>query len=193
MTIAEDWQKTKDELVDELNRLRKRVSDLEHEEDTYRQTGELLHLLSINSPIGLFIIQDRKFVFTNKQFRNVFGFHGGELVGTYSLGHVHPEDREMVREKAKKMLKGELASPYKYRLISKDGQIRWMLEGVLSIQYQGKRAVLGQSLDITDRIETEVKLRELFENEKELRQKLEAEVNKRIEYTRALVHELKTP
>ncbi len=41
--------------------------------------------------------------------------------------------------------------------------------------------------------ESQVELRGLYEQEKELRQQLEEEIQKRIEYTRALVHELKTP
>jgi len=41
--------------------------------------------------------------------------------------------------------------------------------------------------------ESETELRNLFEEEKKLRQDLEAEINKRVEFTRALVHELKTP
>jgi len=41
--------------------------------------------------------------------------------------------------------------------------------------------------------QSETELRELFEEEKKLRQDLEAEINKRVEFTHALVHELKTP
>lgn len=41
--------------------------------------------------------------------------------------------------------------------------------------------------------QSETELRELFENEKQLRQDLEAEINKRVEFTHTLVHELKTP
>ena len=37
------------------------------------------------------------------------------------------------------------------------------------------------------------KLKQLYEHEKKLRQELETEINKRIEFTRVLVHELKTP
>jgi signal transduction histidine kinase len=48
-------------------------------------------------------------------------------------------------------------------------------------------------MDITDGIEAEAKLRALYEDEKKWRHELEAEVRKRIEFTRALVHELKTP
>ncbi|MBU2535554.1 MAG: HAMP domain-containing protein [Chloroflexi bacterium] len=41
--------------------------------------------------------------------------------------------------------------------------------------------------------QSETELRELFEEEKQLRQDLEAEINKRVEFTHTLVHELKTP
>jgi len=41
--------------------------------------------------------------------------------------------------------------------------------------------------------ESEGELKELYEHEKDLREKLEEEMHKRVEFTRALVHELKTP
>ncbi len=52
---------------------------------------------------------------------------------------------------------------------------------------------MGHSLDITEREQAEEKLLGLYEQERNLRQELEAEVQRRIEFTRALVHELKTP
>jgi signal transduction histidine kinase len=64
---------------------------------------------------------------------------------------------------------------------------------VTSIQYQGKRAVLGHAMDITEREMAQSKLEESYEQERRLRQELEVEVQRRVEFTRALVHELKTP
>jgi len=46
--------------------------------------------------------------------------------------------------------------------------------------------------DITERKRAEEKQQELYDRERELRKEL-AEINKRIEFTRAVVHELKTP
>jgi signal transduction histidine kinase len=91
------------------------------------------------------------------------------------------------------MLKGERTTPYRYRLLSPDGKTRIMLEGVASIQYQGRRAVLGHSTDITEAERTRDRLQEAYEKEKSLRQELEAEFERRVFFTRALVHELKTP
>lgn len=193
MTAMKDERKTKKQLIEELQATRERVRELEVSENLHKQAGELLHIFRINSPIGMFVVQDHKFVFTNKQFQKVTGVRAKELVGTHPLDHVWPEDREIVRQNAIKMLKGEPTPPYRYRIIRRDGQIRWMREGVVSVQYRGRRAALGHSMDITDGIEAEAKLRKLYEDEKKWHHELEAEVRKRIEFTRALVHELKTP
>lgn len=188
-----DERKTKAQLINELAELRRRVTQLENLESRRSQEEELLHIFRISSPIGLFIIQDGKFQFINDEFYRVTGGKVGELLGTDPIERILPEDRGMVRESAIKMLKGERFSPYRYRIVNREGQVRWMLEGVVSVQYRGRRAVLGHSMDITERVEAEAKLQELYEQERELRQELEAEVQRRIEFTRALVHELKTP
>ncbi len=186
----DDEKKSRQELLDELTELRRRLAELE---TMGNQQGELLRIFRASSPIGLFIIQDGKFVFVNGEFYGYTGAKAGELLGTDPMTLVHPEDRQMVRDKAIRMLKGERSKPYKYRLINKSGEVRWNLEGVASIQYRGKRAVLGHTMDITERERSESKLAELYEKERAVRKELEAEVQRRIEFTRALVHELKTP
>jgi len=188
-----DEQKTKQQIMDELTELRRRVAELEASANQQQQEGELFRIFRASSPVGLFIVQDNEFKFVNDEFRGVTGGRPDELLGTDPMKLVLPEDREMLRENAIKMLKAESSSPYKYRIVNQDGEIRWMLEGVASIQYQGRRATLGHSMDITERERAQEKLEELYEEERKLRQELEAEVERRIEFTRALVHELKTP
>ena len=186
-------QKTKKQLIKELVELHQRVVEMETSESRQSTEEEVFRILRASTPIGLFIIQDGKFQFVNDNFRAVIAGSPDELIDADPTRLVLPEDREMLRENAIKMLKGERSSPYKYRIMTKDGQTRWMLEGVVSIQYRGRRAVLGHSMDITERERAQEKLAELYENERKLRQDLEAEVQRRIEFTRALVHELKTP
>jgi two-component system aerobic respiration control sensor histidine kinase ArcB len=188
-----DEKKTKQQLINELTELRQRVAELEASANQQQQEGELFRIFRASSPVGLFIVQDNEFKFVNDEFRGVTGGRPDELLGTDPMKLVLPEDREMLRENAIKMLKGEISSPYKYRIVNQDGEIRWMLEGIASIQYQGRRATLGHSMDITERERAQEKLEELYEEERKLRKELEAEVERRIEFTRALVHELKTP
>ena len=187
-----DEKKTKKQLVVELEELRGRIADLERAENLHVQEGELLRIFR-TTPIGLFIVQDGKFQFVNNVFGNITGGHPDELIGTDSRNLVLPEDREMVRDNAIKMLKGERNEPYKYRIVVPSGQVRWILEGVTSVNYRGKRAALGHAMDITELERAQEKLEEAYEQERQLREQLQAEVQWRIEFTRALVHELKTP
>jgi PAS domain S-box-containing protein len=104
----------------------------------------------IDSPIGIYIVQDGKFVFMNPEFLRIGGFDEQDLLGMDSLGIVLPEDREKVRRSAVEMLKGESHSPYEHRVLAKDGEVRWIIETVTSIQFKGKRSVLGYFMDHTE-------------------------------------------
>jgi PAS domain S-box-containing protein len=53
--------------------------------------------------------------------------------------------------------------------------------------------LIASFVDITDRKRTEFKLQELYARERETRRQIEAEINRRAEFTRVLAHELKTP
>lgn len=173
--------------------MRRRLAELEAAESGQKQEEELLRIFQSNLPVGVFIIQDGTFRFVNDVFRRATGVSTDQLLHNAPMPIIFPDDREMVRENAIEMLKGERSSPYQYRILAGDGQIRWILEGVVSIQYRGKRAVLGHNIDITEGKHAEAKLQELYQQERKLRQELEAEAQRRIEFTRALVHELKTP
>ena len=188
-----DDNKTKEQLLKELNTLRQRVAELEASKNQLTQYEEILKVFRTNMPIGLFIIQDGRFKFVNDNLRTLLADVSDEIIESYSMKLVYPDDRERVRDSAIKILRGESAKPYKYRIIDKEGQIRWLLESVSSIQYQGKRAILGHAMDITEQEMAEEKLEEAYEKERRLRQELQIEVQRRVEFTRALVHELKTP
>ena len=188
-----DDNKTKEQLLKELASLRQRVAELEASKNQLTQYEEILKVFRTNMPIGLFIIQDGRFKFVNDNLRTLLADVSDEIIESYSMKLVYPDDRERVRDSAIKILRGESAKPYKYRIIDKEGQIRWLLESVSSIQYQGKRAILGHAMDITEQELAEEKLEEAYEKERRLRQELQIEVQRRVEFTRALVHELKTP
>jgi len=188
-----DDNKTKEQLLKELASLRQRVAELEASKNQLTQYEEILKVFRTNMPIGLFIIQDGRFKFVNDNLRTLLADVSDEIIESYSMKLVYPDDRERVRDSAIKILRGESAKPYKYRIIDKEGQIRWLLESVSSIQYQGKRAILGHAMDITEQEMAEEKLEEAYEKERRLRQELQIEVQRRVEFTRALVHELKTP
>ena len=114
------------------------------------QGTELFANISLNSPIGIFIVENGKFRFVNPEFRRISGFSEEDLLGVNSIEIVLPEDKALVRENARKMLKGEHSSPYHHRVVGKDGEIRWIVEAVAPIDFEGRKATLGYFLDATE-------------------------------------------
>jgi len=132
-----------------------------------RDEDELFKTLSEELPVGVCIMQNGKFCYVNSTFPIAIGYTVDELVGKDSLEIVVPEDREMVKENTMKMLKGELRSPYQFRVTGKDGSIIWVMGTVKSVKYHGRRAVLGNYMEITERKLIEETVKESEERYKE--------------------------
>lgn len=98
---------------------------------------------------GIYIIQDRKFIYISPLFEELSGYTAEELIGTHPLDYVHTEDRDLVRRKAIENLKGQSLTPYEYKFIKKSGEILWVLERVASTEYRGRQAAVGSFIDIT--------------------------------------------
>ncbi len=109
--------------------------------------------------VGIYIVQERKFVYASPTFLAVSGYTLDELEGKYPLDLVHPDDREFVRQKAVESLKGKASEPYQYRFLKKNGEVAWIVEQVTSVQYQGKPATVGSFMDITEYKRLEEELR----------------------------------
>ena len=123
----------------------------------------MLEALASKSLAGLYIVQDGRFCYTNSTFQSTTGYVEDELLGRDSLELVVPEDRERVRENAIKMLRGELALPYRFRITHKNGSSGWIMASVASVRYRGKRATLGELIDIGEHNQVEEATRQATE------------------------------
>jgi two-component system, cell cycle sensor histidine kinase and response regulator CckA len=118
---------------------------------TERQRAEEQYRVVANSSqTGVYILQDGLACFVNPHIGRYSGYADEELLGSRFTDFVHPEDRAMVKEKSLQMIKGTLKTPYEYRIVVKNGEIKWLLETVTSISFRGKRSILGNSMDITE-------------------------------------------
>jgi PAS domain S-box-containing protein len=115
-----------------------------------KEAEELYTTLANSSPVGVYLLQDGKFVFTNPAFQEATGLTDDDLLGRDAPRIVHPEDRQRVRKNAIEMVKGERLQPYEFRYITKIGETKWALERTASITYQGRRASLANFLDVTE-------------------------------------------
>jgi diguanylate cyclase (GGDEF)-like protein/PAS domain S-box-containing protein len=124
-----------------------------------KREEELYKTLATSSPVGIYIIRDGKFRFVNPKFQEFVGYSAQELIDKPSIFLIHPDDRDAARENAIKMLKMQRTTPYEFRAIAKNGQIKWTMETVIPIFYDGKREILGNYMDIDDRKKAEESLK----------------------------------
>jgi PAS domain S-box-containing protein len=123
--------------------------------DSHDELEEHYQTMANSSQVGVYIVQNGKVCFVNPQFPKYFDEEEEALLGKKILDFVHPEDREDVKQKAIRMLRGEMDSPYEYRIRDKNKNVRWLLEKVTPITYKGSRAVLGNTMDVTERRQAE--------------------------------------
>jgi PAS domain S-box-containing protein len=147
-----------------------------------KHAEELFKTVCDNSPLGIYILQDEKLQYTNPQFQRLTGYSKKELLDRDLLSLVTLEDSDVVRSSTVFTLKEARPYPCEYRIVSKPGQVKWVMQTVSAIQYQGKEALLGNLMDITERKYLERKVIE-YEELSKLKSDLLATVS----------HELRTP
>ena len=104
-----------------------------------------------NINVGIYIVQNGKFVYVSPLFQKLSGYSGAVLIDKNPLDYIHPDDREAVRKKAINSLKRKGSGAYEYRFVRKNGELLWVMEKVASITYEGKRAALASIMDVTER------------------------------------------
>lgn len=135
-------------------------------EEKIKESEEFYRMLVDNSFAGIYILQNGRFVFINKAAAKGTGYSEEELLGMDDpFQIIHPEDRDKVYYNYLKSESGARTEDTltNWRVIRKDGEVRWILGRARNITYKGKPAVYVTTLDVT----------ELYNANEELRRKNE--------------------
>ena len=139
---------------------------------------------------GLAVVQDFRIVFANTALADMTGYTVEELL---SLSPdkveplIHAEDRDLVWGRFQDRLSGKPVLPrYEFRIVRKDGTVRWLEMFASRIDYRGKPAAQAALMDITERKQAEEHLKKAKE---------EAEDANRLksEFLANMSHEIRTP
>jgi PAS domain S-box-containing protein/putative nucleotidyltransferase with HDIG domain len=142
------------------------ITDRKKAETALKESEEKYKSMVENSLQGIVIIQDFRVVYCNTAFTKISGYSEQELLSLTPKDVrklVHPDDQNLVWGRMKKRLQGEdVTSQYEYRGIRKDGTLVWLQMVASVIEFQGKPAVQGAVLDITDRIQAKEELQQSY-------------------------------
>lgn len=136
-----------------------------------REAQQLFQVLSDSAMTGVYLIQDGVFKYVNRALAGMFGYEPGELIG--KLGNIelaHPDDRAMVQEYNRLRLSGQVPSlHFEFRGWRKDGTSFYCEAHGSTIDYEGRLAIIGTLVDITERMQL---IQELLTREAEIRSTL---------------------
>jgi diguanylate cyclase (GGDEF)-like protein/PAS domain S-box-containing protein len=130
-----------------------------------KATEDYCRVLVEQSIVGcyLYLTGEGRYAYVNPKFSAIFGYEPGEIVerriGVDDI--TWPEDRELVHENLRRRVTGEVNSVhYEYRGLRKDGTpINVEVHGSVT-SYEGRTAIIGVLLDISDRLQAERAARE---------------------------------
>ena len=111
---------------------------------------ETYSLLIHNSPTAMYVVEKGLFSFVNRSFQLLTGYSEKELIGIKSINLVLEQDRNNVAKYATASLKARKPNNYEFRLMTKSGEVRWVMESVISIPRESGRAALGTVVDLTE-------------------------------------------
>ena len=158
-----------DELQRELTERKRTEEALRRSEDRFRRLAE-----NAKDMIYRMSLLDGRYEYVSSAVTEITGYSPEEWYVNPELiqNVIHPDWRAYFEEQWKKLLKGEIAPFYEYKIIDKSGKERWLNQRNVLI-YNNKKypiAIEGIVTDITERKGTEETLRE---NEDRLKLALE--------------------
>jgi PAS domain S-box-containing protein len=134
---------------------RKRIeSELKEAELKFRTIAE-------RSIVGVYIVQNGKFIYVNPRFAGIFGYEPAELTNTVPVeAIIHKSHRHITTENVRRRMEGEAESVhYEVMGLKKDGTTNW-------VEFYGTRAtlggvptIIGSMVDGTERKQAEEELK----------------------------------
>jgi formate hydrogenlyase transcriptional activator len=115
-------------------------------------------------------------VWTTARLRELFGFDADKEIDYESfLNVIHPEDRSLVREAVRHSVEAKAALRLEFRILLPDQSVRWIsARGGVTKDPRGESdRVVGVSIDITERKESEERLRSTLQELQNLREQLQ--------------------
>ena len=123
------------------------------------QSEEKFRGLVEQSLVGVYIMQEEKFVYVNPGFEKIMGYSIDELKETSFNQWIYMEDIKKIKENYLSRVSGEKPTDqYTFRAVRRNGALLYIEAIVSKIIYGNRPAVIGTIVDITDHVEEEKRI-----------------------------------
>jgi len=138
------------------------ISDRKTAEEALRASEGKYRALVEQSITGIYVFDERAFHYVNQRLASMFGYTEDELIERLSPQDlIAPEDRGTVKAQIERRFSGKVRTAhYTARGLRKDGTRIWLEFHGSRIDLDGRPAITGTALDITERVESEQHLRD---------------------------------
>ena len=144
----------------QMKQLRMEIAERKRAEATLLAAEAKFRSLVEQSLVGIYITQDRRLMYVNPKFALIFGYTREELISSKSFSDVVAEDsREEVENNIQGCLLGELSSIRSaFRGRRRDGVLIDVEAHGTKTELEGRPAIIGTLIDITERKQMEEEL-----------------------------------
>jgi PAS domain S-box-containing protein len=133
-------------------------------EEALRESEEKFRALAESTAAAIFIYRGEKLLYVNPATSVSTGYEADELLRLSFWDVIHPEFRNIVRERGLARQRDELfPERYEFKIITKTGETRWIDATASLLEYEGKPAAIGTAFDITEHKRAQDELREAQE------------------------------
>lgn len=131
-------------------------------EQQLRESEAKFRTLAETIPALVTIQRENKAVYVNPAFAKLSGYSANELLQSDLLKLIRKEFQTQARQSVDNCVRGERPSwRSEVALLTKSGEERWIDLTVASIFLEGQSAWLASAVDVTERRQAEIELREL--------------------------------
>ncbi|MBN1101953.1 MAG: PAS domain S-box protein, partial [Deltaproteobacteria bacterium] len=136
------------------------ITDSKLTEDAFRESEEKYRLLVESAGEGIVLTQGGTVRYVNPRALEFVGYSQEEFIARPMSHFVHPDDRErLARLYLKKLAGEEVPRSSSWRIIDKNGAVKWVESRSTLLTWEGKPSLLSFLVDITQQREAEEALR----------------------------------